>query len=80
MSYNFNFSFPGREFKLDSTFERQILRWIEEHGDEGVTLSEISNAFKFTTIGTLLRMLNYHLSLKYITKHHRDRGRAKVFW
>lgn len=80
MNSNFNFLFPGREFKLDSTFERQILRWIEEHGDEGVTLSDISNAFKFTTIGNIHRMLNNYVSLKYITKHHRDRGRSKVFW
>lgn len=70
----------GREFKQDCSFERQILRWIEKHGDLGVTLSDISRSFRFTTDGSLEGVLKKLTSLKYITKKYCDRGRSKVFW
>ncbi|VVC36367.1 Winged helix-turn-helix DNA-binding domain,B-block binding subunit of TFIIIC [Cinara cedri] len=71
--------FEGREFKQDCSFDRQILRWIEKHGDLGVTLSEMSRDFRFTTDGSLEGVLKKLISLKYITKKYCDRGRAKVF-
>lgn len=69
----------GREFKQDCTFERQILRWIEKHGDLGVTLSDISRAFRFTTDGNLEGVLKKLTNLNYLTKSYCDRGRTKVF-
>lgn len=71
--------FTGREFKLDCSYERQVLRWIEKHGNLGVTLSDISCSFKFTTDRAVERMLNKLVNLKYISKHYCDRGRSKVF-
>lgn len=73
------FSFKGREFKQDCTFERQILRWIEKHGDVGVTLSDISRAFRFTTDGNLEGVLKKLTNLNYLTKSYCDRGRTKAF-
>lgn len=70
----------GREFKQDCTYERQVLRWIEKHGDLGVALSEISRAFRFTTDGSLERVLKELTSLNYLSKRYCDRGRTKVFW
>lgn len=69
----------GREFKQDCSYERQILRWIEKHGNKGVTLSEISRAFRFTTDGSLEGVLKKLISLNYLTKSYCDRGRTKVF-
>lgn len=69
----------GREFKQDCTFERQILRWIEKHGDLGVTLSDVSRAFRFTTDGNLEGVLKKLTNLNYLTKSYCDRGRTKVF-
>ncbi|XP_025417510.1 general transcription factor 3C polypeptide 1 isoform X2 [Sipha flava] len=69
----------GREFKQDCSYERQILRWIEKHGVKGVTLSEISRAFRFTTDGSAEGVLKKLTSLNYLTKSYCDRGRTKVF-
>jgi len=73
------FLYAGREFKLDCAFERQILRWIERQGDSGVTLSEVSRAFRFTTDGSLEGILKKLTNLEYLTKKYCDRGRTKVF-
>lgn len=69
----------GREFNQDCTYERQILRWIEKHGSSGVTLSDISRSFRFTTDGSLEGVLKKLINLKYVTKNYCDRGRIKVF-
>lgn len=71
--------FIGREYKQDWTFERQILRWIEKHGNLGITLSDISRAFRFTTDGSVIRILKKLTKLNYLTKSYCDRGRTKVF-
>lgn len=69
----------GREFKQDCSYERQILRWIETHGDRGVTVSEISRAFRFTTDGSLEGVLKKLTRLNYLTKRYCDQGRSKAF-
>lgn len=69
----------GREFKKDCTLERQILRWIEQHGDLGVTLSDVSRAFRSTTDRNLGGILKKLTTLKYLTRRYCDRGRSKVF-
>lgn len=73
------FLYAGREFKQDCAFERQILRWIERQGDSGVTLSDISRAFRFTTDCSLDKVLKKLTNLNYLTKTYCDRGRTKVF-
>ncbi|XP_050429268.1 uncharacterized protein LOC126838682 [Adelges cooleyi] len=66
-----------REFKLDCSFERQILRWIENQSD-GATLSEISRKFRFTSDGNLNNILKHHIKLGNLSKNHCDRGRSKA--
>ncbi|XP_050532028.1 general transcription factor 3C polypeptide 1 isoform X2 [Daktulosphaira vitifoliae] len=68
----------GHEFKRDAAFDRQILRWIENQGDNGATLSDISRVFRFTSDGNLDNILKLLIKSNYLSKHYCDRGRAKV--